>query len=676
MILKSEDRLAHFLRLPRSRSFFSLTGFLMKATCFTFVMLLGAASFVPQAIAGNADADRTLGEIVVTASAQEASTKSLPAHVQVIAREDMERAGIRSLEEAFERYVPGSSRSQPGAWSNIGIRGMSSNASASSVLGDRVVLLIDGMRASTGNPAAIPFAIVERIEIVRGPSSVLYGSNAMGGAVNVITKQGKGDFHGEAGASWGRFDTAKANASLSGALNGKWGMALGGSWGKSHDYKTGRGDRFSNTAGSGADAGATVTYRNEGTRLHVTGVHRSLYDAGSPGSVTYLTPSDRVALHYSRLSAQLQTRTDAGHSVDAGLWGEENRYKFVDNGAWTPGTSRFTTDAAGTRLVGGYALGKAGRLSLGLDYIHSREKAHGTSVNQPDAINDIAGIFAEHRWEGSRLSVISGVRYDKYHGSLRSNSGIDMPRSSKSYGHMSWSTGATFWLTEWVGVKGSLGTAFVAPSAVNLAGDYVAYGWYHYLGNPDLRAETSLTGQGGLEFDWNGLHAEIMYFQTRYKDRINTVFDMGRNAYTWTNVPSQRLGGFDITAEWKGDLGGVTLAPYGHAEIFTKRHDPDNSTVSYVPHYSAVAGIGLGWKKIWLDVNARFTGTQWQTNPYTYATDKMGGFAVVNAKLTVHATDKLDLYCGVTNLTDREYAFTWGYPMPGRAVYGGFSVRY
>ncbi|MBR4423390.1 MAG: TonB-dependent receptor, partial [Mailhella sp.] len=429
-------------------------------------------------------------------------------------------------------------------------------------------------------------------------------------------------------------------------------------------------------AGSSADAGVTATYRNEGTRLHMTGVHRSLYDTGSPGSVTYLTPHDRVALHYSRLSAQLQTRSDAGHSFDAGLWGEENRYKYVDNGIWTPGTSRFTTDAVGTRLVGGYALGKAGRLSLGLDYLHSREKAHGTSVNQPDSINDIAGIFAEHRWEGSRLSVISGLRYDDYHGSLRSNKGIDMPRSSKSYGHVSWSTGATFWLTEWLGVKGSLGTAFVAPTAVNLAGDYVAYGWYHYLGNPDLRAETSLTGQGGLEFDWNGLHAEIMYFQTRYKDRINTMFDTVRNAYTWTNVPSQRLGGFDITAEWKGDLGGVTFAPYGHAEIFTKRHNPDNSTVSYVPHYSAVAGMGLGWKKLWLDVNARFTGTQWQTNPYTYALNKMGGFAVVNAKLTVHATDKLDLYCGVNNLTNREYAFTWGYPMPGRSVFGGFSVRF
>ena len=151
---------------------------------------------------------------------------------------------------------------------------------------------------------------------------------------------------------------------------------------------------------------------------------------------------------------------------------------------------------------------------------------------------------------------------------------------------------------------------------------------------------------------------------------------MTRYAYTWTNVPSQRLGGLDIAAEWRGTFGNVTVAPYVHSEIFTKRHNPDNSTVSYVPHHSTTAGLGLGWKKLWFDINARFTGTQWQTSPYNYALEKMDGFTVVNAKLTIHATEMLDLYCGVTNLTDRDYAFTWGYPMPGRAVFGGFTLRY
>ncbi|MBP3731212.1 MAG: TonB-dependent receptor [Mailhella sp.] len=648
----------------------------MKATCFSLALCL-CCSAVPHAtLAADETETAAMKEIVVTASAQGAEAKRLPAQVQIVTRQELEQSGIRSVEEALVRYSPGSGASQPGAMSNVGLRGMRSGASASSVMGDRVVLLIDGMRASTGNPAVIPFAIVDHIEIVRGPSSILYGSSAMGGAVNVITKRGKDKFHGEAGASWGRFDTAKANAALSGSVSEKWGIALGGSWGKSHDYKTGSSYRYDNTASSNADLGATATYDSGQTNLHLTGVHRSVYDTGSPGSLTWLTPSDRVALHYSRLSAQMQTRTDAGHNLSASFWGEENRYKtsFSDDYMGS-GNSRYTTGAVGTRLVGGYSLGDLGRISMGIDYLHSREKAHGTSVNQPDALNDLFGVFAEYRWEGEKLSSVSGVRYDNYHGSLRSNKGVNMPHRSKSYDHVSWSTGATYWITDWLGAKGSIGTAFVSPSAVNLAGNYSS-GWGTYVGNPDLDAETSLTGQAGLELDWNGVHAEVMYFQTRYKNRISTAYDLARYAYTWINVPSQRLGGLDITAEWRGTFGDFTVSPYMRSEIFTKRHNPDNSTVSYVPHHSTTAGLGLGWKKLWLDVNARFTGSQWQTNPYSYALEKMGGFTVVNAKLTIHATKNLDLYCGVNNLTDRDYAFTWGYPMPGRALFGGFTIRY
>ena len=620
-----------------------------------------------------------LPEIVVSASAQAAEAQRIPAHVQVITRREIESLGAKTLDEALERFMPGSSRPQPGALSNIGMRGMSTGASASSVIGDRVTVLIDGMRASTGNPAAIPFALVERIEIVRGPSSVLYGSSAMGGVVNIITVRGKGDMHGKAGASWGRFDTARAEASVSGAVSEKWGMALGAGWGKSHDYKDGSGARYANTAGSNLSLGATATYRNEGAVLHLTGLHRSVYDTGSPGSATWLTPHDRISLHNSRLSSQLEVLTDAGHSVSASLWGEENRYKYAEpQTAFGGGDTRFTTDTLGTRIVGGYSLGAWGTFSLGLDYMHSREKAHGTSVNQPDSLNDFAGIFAEHRFEGERLTTIVGARYDNYHGSLRSNKGVSLEEKSKNYDHVSWSAGATYRILDWLRAKASVGTAFVTPSAVNLAGRYVAYGWYNYVGNPDLKAETSLTGQAGLEFDAGNFHAEALYFQSRYKNRISTIYalDGMGGYYTWTNVPSQRLGGFDLSASWRGTFGGFTVAPYMRAEIFTKRHNPDNSTVTYVPHHSTIAGVGLGWKMLWLDVNARFTGTQWQTSPYSYQTEKMDSFSVVNAKLTVHATKSLDLYCGVNNLSDRQYAFTWGYPMPGRAVYAGFTFRF
>ncbi|MBQ8172919.1 MAG: TonB-dependent receptor [Mailhella sp.] len=630
--------------------------------------LIGGSAF-----ATDSTVEAEFPEIVVTATVEGAEAKKLPASVQVVTRQEMDSAGIHSVQDALSYYVPGSGDSKPGAYGNVGLRGFRSGASVSSVLGDRVVLLIDGLRASSGNPGIIPFAIVDRIEIVRGPASVMYGGSAMGGVINVITRKGHGDMRGEVGASYGRFDDISGHAGLHGALSGKWGMALGVESSKRGDYKSGGGKSYENTHSADADVGATLTYTNEGTSLHMVGVHRSVYDTGSPGGAGWFTPGDRTGLHYSRLSGQLTRETEAGHKFSAAVYGDRNIYKIFD-GTYGSGESRYTTYTAGTRLTAGFSLGDWGRFSAGVDYANMREKMGGNSIGQPDSRNDLLGLFAEYRWEGEKLSLISGLRYDSYNGKLRSNSGVSQEHTSKDYDHLSWELGAVYWLTDWLGLKASTGTSFVAPTAVNLAGNY-AGSWGHYVGNPNLDAETCLTAQGGLEMQYGGFRAEVMYFQSWYKDRIASV-DLGGYTYTWRNISSQRLNGFDLELAWRGDVAGVTVAPYLNSEIFTKMENGDGSYVGVLPHHSTVAGLGLGWKKLWLDVNARFTGTQKQNDFASGQAVKMDAYTVVNARLTLHATDSLDLYLGVNNLTDRYYAVTLGYPLPGRAVYGGFIYKF
>lgn len=604
-------------------------------------------------------------EIVVSAAVEKAEAKKLPASVQVISRRELEKAGVRSVEEALAHFVPGSGDSQPGAFSSVGLRGFRSGSSASSVLGDRVVVLIDGLRSSSGNPSAIPFALVDRMEVVRGPASVLYGASAMGGVINVITRSGKGGMRGEAGASYGRFDKAAGHAALHGSLSEKWGMALAVESSKMGDYETGGGKAYGNTHSADADAGATLTYRNENTRLHMVGLHRSIYDTGNPGGAGWFTPDARIVRHYSRISGQLDHRTDAGHAFTAALYGDRNIYRYISGPE-----SRYTTDTFGTRLTAAFSLGDWGRLSVGTDFADIQEKMGGESIGQPDSLNDVLGLFAEYRYEAEEFTLFSGLRYDRYDGTLKGNKGVVQPRTSKDFENVSWSLGGVYWLTDWLGLKASAGTAFVAPTAVNLAGDYHG-AWGHYVGNPDLDAETCLSAQGGFELDWNGFHAEVMYFQSWYEDRITGVYGYGGEPSTWKNVSSQRLNGFDLELAWKGEFGKLKLSPYLNAEIFTKMENGDGSEVTYLPHHSTVAGLGLGWGRAWLDVNARFTGTQVQGGP-----GKEDAYTVLNAKFTLHATDSLDLYVGVNNLTDRYYAVTMGYPLPGRSVYGGFTYKF
>ncbi len=610
-------------------------------------------------------------EIVVTASVEPAEVKQLPVFAQVITREEMQAVGIHSLEEALTYYVPGSGNNAPGAYASAGLRGFRSGSDVSSVLGDRVVFLIDGLRASTGNPQVIPFTLVERVEIVRGPSSVLYGGSAMGGVINVITRRGQSDMHGEIGASYGRFDTAQGYISLAGSLSEKWGMALSLGSGRSGDYKTGNGERYANTHSANSDLGGTLTYSNENTTLHTVALHRSLYDLGSPGDmISYPTPEDRLGMHYTRFSSQLEHKSDAGHVFNIAVYGDDNRYKIVDN-TWGGRDSAYKTLTVGTRAVGAFSLGSYGRFSLGLDYANIRDVASGSTVYQPDMRTNATGLFAEYRYENKRFSSFTGVRYDAYHGVVRSNAAIAAEHKGKTYDHVSWSTGAVYWLTDWLGLKANVGTAFVAPTAKNLVGHYNS-GWSTYIGNSDLEAETSLTAEGGLEVEYNDFRAEVMYFQTWYKDRIATSTLVPYSTYTWKNIGSQRLDGLDMSLSWRKKYEGLTISPYVNTEFFTKRRNGDGSSVTNVPHHSTVAGLGLGYGKVWLDVNARFTGTQKDD----YSQTEMDDYTVVNAKLTVKILESLDIYCGVNNLTDRMYAVTYGYPLPGRAVYGGFTYRF
>ncbi|MBR3880590.1 MAG: TonB-dependent receptor, partial [Mailhella sp.] len=486
--------------------------------------------------------------------------------------------------------------------------------------------------------------------------------SAMGGVVNIITRRGHGAMRGEIGGRYGRFDSVSGHAGLHGGLSEKWGMALGVETSKTGDYKTGDGSRYTNSHAADADGGATLTYRNEKTSLHLVGLHRSVYDTGNPGGAGWFTPDDRVGRHYSRVSGELRHETDAGHGFSAALYGDRNVYRYI-----SVEESRYTTYTLGTRMTAGFSLGDWGRFSAGLDYANIREKMGGGSIGQPDSRNDVTGLFAEYRWEGEKASLIGGLRYDDYRGHIRSNKGVALEHGTKRYDNLSWNIGTVYWLTDWLGVKASAGTSFVAPTAVNLTGNYVS-SWGQYVGNPDLEAETCLTAQGGFEMQYGELRAEVMYFQSWYKDRIEV--DYGQYPFTWRNVSSQRLNGFDVELSWRGELGRVTVAPYLNSEIFTKTKNGDGTAVTYLPHHSTVAGLGLGFSKMWLDLNARFTGAQRQgataVEPYT----------VVNARLTFHATESLDLYAGVNNISDRYYAVTLGYPLPGRAVYGGFTYRF
>lgn len=132
-----------------------------------------------------------MDEMVVTATRIEERKQDVSASIQIISAEDIKNSTAKDAGDLMAEAGVGHVTNYGGAYtSTIEIRGLTTDGNLDT-LQSRVLVLINGNRAGTVNFSTIPAKDVERIEIVKGPASVLYGSSAMGGVVNIITKQGK-----------------------------------------------------------------------------------------------------------------------------------------------------------------------------------------------------------------------------------------------------------------------------------------------------------------------------------------------------------------------------------------------------------------------------------------------------------------------------------------------------
>ena len=130
-------------------------------------------------------------ETVVTAGRVEEKKKEITSNITVIDEEEIKNSSAANLGDLLIQKGIGHSHKYPGGLTPVGIRGLRSETLGVDLEG-YVIILLDGHRIATGNASKIMTKNIERVEIIRGPASVQYGSAAIGGIVNVITRQGKG----------------------------------------------------------------------------------------------------------------------------------------------------------------------------------------------------------------------------------------------------------------------------------------------------------------------------------------------------------------------------------------------------------------------------------------------------------------------------------------------------
>jgi len=646
-----------------------------------------------------------LEEIVVTATLIPTPAKELPVPVQVISRKEIEESRANDLAEVLTEYLPEHFQTYPGALSSVSIRGFSSDTTGTDIKG-QVLVLIDGHRAGTGNVAEIPLENVERIEIVRGPGSVVYGSAAMGGVVNIITRKGQGSPSGNVGVEYGSWDYTKGYAGFSGSfLDNKVGVSLSGRTITQGSYDTGGGARVPNTGYNGQAYSASLfAAPNPDHTFFAVGNFFQAWGVGTPNP-TYMPPDLVDNKDISRWYGSLGYD---GSLPDRGMNWHLSYYNVLDQNQWnypeaTYGYTSATTEQHTQGVRGQFSLPtfSFGRLLLGFDWdlidVSSFTNPAGFPWS-PDCHYDNPAVFAEQKIDWNKLTLLFGVRYDYFQEQVQPTQGLEVLQENQQFGHTSWRTGVTYKFFDWLSGRAAAGSAFSIPSADELAGRFQSGEFMKVIGNPNLKPQSGTTYEAGLDAELAGFKPSLTYFYTGYSNKITGGFPACVDGdCTWTtyeNVAGAILSAFEGSLSYKKTFTfndtQIGLRPFVNLVYYTQRklEDPGyveilkSDTVPYVPLWDATGGIEVSFNhKVTLLFTGFYTGDEKQENfnylspTYSQAIDK-GGFAVFSAKLTYRPTKALELLLACDNLTDKNYAFVDGYPMPGRSFRGGLQFRF
>jgi len=641
--------------------------------------------------AENSDGSATtaaLDEVVVTAARVSESVREVSADVMVINAEEIAASPARDVGELLTEKGLGAVTRYPGELTSLDIRGFKT-APYGNDLKAHVLVLLNGRRAGTGNLAKIMTGNVERIEVIRGPGAVQYGSAAMGGVINVITRQGEGSPSAAAYSKIGSFGYNESGVLATGEQAG---FDFSGSFSRAgmDDYDTGSGDRFYNTGYDHIDHYSINAGYSFLDRQRIGAIFTRYYgdEIGSPG---YLTTNDLD-----------NTKDSANHSMDLIYNGKsvdkvyswQMRYfTGKDEDTWFDPTASNAsgwddgipysnkTDISGAQAQGSMELGTV-RLTAGVDWL-DYESTSSADPAETDSENYAAFLLGRIKFMQERLIVDGGLRYDAYDLEVVKPAG-----RSEDDNNMVASAGVVYLLTEELKLRAHYGEAFIMPGADELAADFYSDFGLHYVGNPDLDPESSRTYEAGINYAENGLSAGLAYFYTRYKDKIESV--AAGLTQTWENVGKAEISGFEGELSW--DLGArfgwsFELRPYANLTYLDRFEDLDNNAdLKYISDWSASYGIYANdYQGFSARLNFAYTGEQtiedWESGAFPAPVRSHGGFTVADLSISKKILDfqengAFTLSGDVTNLFDQDYAYVKGYPMPGRMLFVTLTYTY
>ncbi len=637
-----------------------------------------------------------LEDLVVTGSRVSAAASTVPASVTVITADDIRQSGATTMVDVLERLGGLHFRSYSGnaSQAQVDIRGFGEGGHL------RTLVLLDGHRINRPDMAGInwlelPLGNVERIEVVRGAQSALYGNNAVGGVINVITRTGEAEPTSPTpslSASFGSNETVNYRAGLSGNSNGLR-YALDAELNGTEGYRDHSAyDAESLSLSLAYDVNEIVALRG-GISLVKTN-----YDL--PGGLNRAEMErDRTQVEAARKGddgSGKYINTSLGADVDLGAWGTLDlgaTYRLSDLEWFMGGTFGFN-EIGTLALTPKYTLeselfGRRSRLTLGGDYYRDKLDFHGKELWGPGTRATVAaalvrkttGIYLReelHLRDDLILSAAARRERTSLDVHYRHLLGLETPYSQKEASDEdAYSLGLSWRPAEAWRLFCRWEKLFRQPTTDEIARYQGAGAGF----NNDLAAETGNSYEVGLE--WIGtekLRATVTFFRIEMDGEI--VFDGAENVNSEDRTERD---GIEVSANWKPKawLRLRTSCTYIRARMAGGEFD--GKEIQLVPRRKLAAGMEIDLPMDFIfqaDVTA--TDSFYQgTGANGYAEPRVPGHAVLDLALHYRpalASCTLDVFLAVDNVLNKEYvSFAFDgtyYPSPERLFRGGIQVNF
>lgn len=650
-------------------------------------------------------AAQSVDELVVTANRKAQPRDKVASSMEVIGAAQLDNTVSLSFIEQVKKNASVDVIQYPNGLAGIGLRGLRPDFEFT--INPRTLVLIDGRPSGSSSFTTISPESVERIEVLKGPGSALYGASAVGGVVNILTKRSKGPLSGTATVGYGSFETTRADLAMGGSLNGRTDFDLGvGYVDQNADFRTGGGIKRPNSdfrrLSGKLRLGADIA---EVWRLDAT-LDAARLENNAPGPVTY-NPQSRNYNATDRLGGdlRLEGRLDA-HRPTLVTYASRETYNYSEAPPTAPRyrSTRVQTEYRGLQLQDVWDVFDDLTLTYGFDWQRLDAQRAGWTLagarrapSSPNERRETKAVFAEAVYEAfdDRLTLSLGGRQDWIEASV-----LTTPfRPTQQPGSAEFSVfnprgGVVFKLTQAWRVHATAGKAFAPPQASQLAAEFEEFAGAQRrvtLGNPDLKPERNRTYDFGVGYSSARIQGDLTYFDSRTKDRIvsRVVLESPTlRRTTYFNADQSTSHGLEgvLTVD-VGALAGMPAERFGVTASGTRIFQSEERVAGLESPIRNVAG----WKgnisatvsnggSLSATVSVRYDGARWgaDNSQGRVFTNGRGGnfrfdpFATVDISARWRATDRDTLRIEVSNLFDEDFYEVADYPMPGRAVF----VRY